>query len=69
MDLLKILKEIEDDLNMIPTDDVGKRPGRYMNRAKNNLALVIADGEAREAAKREHEWLTPAAPSMGKLKY
>lgn len=65
MDILEVLKEVKQDLDFIPTDEVSNKHGRYLNRAKNNLMLLIADGEEREAAKA----LTPPAPSMGKLRY
>ena len=66
MDILRVLKEIQDDLNFISTDSVSSREARYFNRAKNNLALLISDGEAREQAKK---YLTPEPASSGKLRY
>lgn len=51
MDILQELNEIQRELDQVLTDSVDKRACMPLNKAKNRLAFLIADGERREVQK------------------
>lgn len=51
MNLLDELLKIQKDLNEIPTDNIPNKYSPALNRAKNRLMNVIADGERRVSQK------------------
>jgi len=59
MNLLEELQDIKEDLDKVHTDGVKAHMAKYLNRAKNRLMAVIADGERREYQKN----LTVTNPS------
>ena len=51
MDILSELKDIQFQLDQVTTDNLGPMEGTWLNRAKNKLMSIIADGERRHEEK------------------
>jgi hypothetical protein len=63
LDVLGEMKEIKYALDQVPTDIQPAIPGKWLNKAKNRIANLIADGDRRLQEKLqqgleqgEHDW-------------